>query len=368
MKKVGCITFHASHNYGSNLQAYALQEVITKYNKCKYEIINFRTKRQINEYDLYYRKKGFKNFIKKLLYFKYNKMLITKYNKHELFINNKLKLSKKVFTSLDSLKNNKFDYDCCISGSDQIWNIKPIDFDWAYYLEFISNCKKISYASSFGPIKQEWSNEDYLRIKNDLKQYDSISVREQGSYDNVKKITNINPEINVDPTMLLSAEEWDKIVDKNKFQQGDYIFLYDLKNNKETYKLVNKISKKLKLKVVVCKEGKYTIFSNYIKRFDAGPEDFLNLIKHAKLILSTSFHGNVFSIIYNKPFFAINGNKDFRINTLLNKMKLDNRSINDKDYIEKLKIAFNIDFCEANIQLKKEKEKSIKYLMNSINN
>lgn len=368
MKKIGCITFHASHNYGSNLQAYALQQFIVNNFDCTYEIINLRTKKQLNMYNLCFNKKDVKSILKSIAYYRYRKDLIIKYDKYENFINNKLNISKKKFEDINSLKNNKFDYDCCISGSDQIWNLSPSDFDWSYYLEFIDSCTKISYAASFGPVKQNWTDIERNRIKDDLLNYNYISVREKGSFDNVKNLVKLSPSINVDPTLLLSSNEWDIIVNKVKFQDGEYIFFYDLKNDKDTYKLVKKISKILNIPVVVVQESKYSIFSTFIKRFDAGPEDYLNLIKNAKLVLSTSFHGNVFAIIFKKPFFAINSDKDYRINSLLKTIGLDNRTINNSNYVEKLNSAYNINYSNVTTILNEEKKKSTDFLNNAINN
>ena len=243
----------------------------------------------------------------------------------------------------------------------------PKDFDWSYYLEFAKNCKKISYAASFGPIKQIWSEQDIARVKKNLNEYNYISVREEESYNNVKKLIGKEAIINVDPTMLLTENKWNEIINEEKFQTGDYIFFYDLKNDKKVYKMINQISKLLKLPVVVTQENSNTIFSNYIKRFDAGPEDFLNLIKNAKLVLSTSFHGNVFSIIFKKPFFAVNGDSDYRINTLLKTMNLDKRTINNENFKYRVLDAFNIDFKESIRLLDEEIRKSRNYLDNSIN-
>lgn len=367
MKKIGCITYHASHNYGSCLQAYALQEFILKNFKCSYEIINLRTKKQLDLYSLCFDKGGLKNMVKSFMYSKHKRQLYQKYEKYEIFINERLRLTPNVFNSIYELKKYNFDYDCCISGSDQIWNTSPTDFDWSYFLGFIDNCTKASYAASFGPIEQKWDDNIRRKIKKYLKKFDYISVREEKSYDAVRDLSITNLTINVDPTMLLSKCEWDKIIRKKQYQEGDYILFYDLKNNKNSYKIVKKISKEIGLPVVVVQENSRTISSGFIKRFDAGPEDFLNLIKNAKLVISTSFHGNVFSIIMGVPFFAIDGENDFRINNLLKIMGLENRSINAKNFTEKIPVAFDIDYTKAEPILLDEIGKSREYLKDVIN-
>lgn len=367
MKKIATITFHASYNYGSNLQAYALQEVVKRLceNNCEYNIINLRTNLQKDMYKNCFEKSDIKNKLKQILFLSKKKELILKNKYFEEFITSKLNLTKE-YNSLKELEDEKFDYDYYIAGSDQLWNLGAKDFDWANYLEFVNKGKKISYAASFGPKSQTWNEEEKNRVKNDLLKFDSISVREIGSFNNVKELTGIEAEINVDPTMLLSKEDWEKLIPKEAMYKGEYIFLYNLKGD-EYLKLAKYISKKLNLPIVVSKYGgKSEIIYGFKKRYDVGPIEFLNLIKNASLVLSSSFHGTIFSILLNRPFFALNGNKDFRISTLLEKMGLEERGINMDDYELKCAKAFDINFKESIKLLNDERKKSEIYLKNAL--
>jgi hypothetical protein len=368
MKKIATITFHASYNYGSNLQAYALQEYIKKLcnNDCKYNIINLRTPIQQEMYKTCFEKEGIKNKIKRVIKAPEKKDLLKRKEKFEDFINQKLQVTKE-YKFLEEIKDDNLSYDYYISGSDQLWNLKARDFDWANYLEFVKKGKRISYAASFGPKKQTWNNEEKERIRKDLLLYDYLSVREQGSFNNVKELTNIEPEINIDPTMLLNKDEWMKIIDVNPLVNKDYIFLYNLKGEKEIIKIAKKVSKITQMPIVVTQRTlRSEIFYGFEKRFDAGPLEFLNLILNAKLVLSSSFHGTVFSILFNKPFYAINGAKDFRISTLLEKMNLKNRTIEIDNVEEKCKKIYDIEFKEANALLEAEREKSKIYLKKAL--
>lgn len=368
MKKIATITFHSSYNYGSNLQAYALQEYIKKIcnNNCEYKIINLRTNVQKEMYDLLFHKKNIKNLIKYLLLFKYMKQLKTKKQYFEKFINERLNLTKEYIT-LEELKQENFNFDYYISGSDQLWNLNAIDFDWAYYLEFVKSKNKISYAASFGSRELELSLNEKDRVKEDLEKYKNISVREKGSYDNVYKLTGIKPKVNIDPTLLLTKVEWEKIIFKEKLIEKEYILLYDLKEYKLAYEVSKILSKKLKIPVIVTNLNyTYNFLYNFEKYYDCGPLEFLNLIKNAKIVVSSSFHGTVFSIIFNKPFFSINGDKDFRIKTLLEKMELKNRSINKENIEERLNKIFDINFKKVEKVLKEERKKSEKYLKDAL--
>lgn len=368
MKKIGTITFHSSYNYGSNLQAYALQEYIKKISNkpIDYKIINLRTNIQKEMYKNIYEKSGIKNNIKKVLFFNYKNQLEKKQKNFENFIQNKLQITKE-YSNYEELMNEKFDFDYYISGSDQLWNLNARDFDWANYLEFVKNGKKISYAASFGPAKQRWNKEQQKRVKDDLLKYDCISVREQGSYENVNKLTKLKPEIHVDPTMLLDKEDWIKLIGTKQIINHDYILLYDLSGKKENIELAKKISKKLNLPIVITKYmNMKTHFSSFKKHYECGPIEFLNLINNAKLVLSSSFHGNVFSVILNKPFFALNGKNDFRIRTMLEKLDLMDRSITQNELEKKCKDAFKIDFKNAEKLLKNERKKSEEYLKEAL--
>lgn len=367
MKKIATITFHASYNYGSNLQAYALQEYIKKIcdNKCKYKIINLRSCSQKKVYELPFGKFDIKSIIKTIFLFNVRMQLRRKENNFENFINEKLNLTNE-YNSIEELKNEIFDFDYYISGSDQIWNLRTYDFDWSYFLEFVKKGKRISYAASFGPLRQNWTRQNMERVKNDLKQYDFISVREKGSYDNVLQLTNIKPNINIDPTLLLTKEEWYKVIDKTRLINKDYILLYDLKECKLVYKVAKKISKKFNIPVIITKPNKYDFIYKVEKHYECGPLEFLNLLKNAKIVLTTSFHGTVFSILFNKPFYTIECNNDFRIKTLLEITKLKNRNINNDNISDIYKNIFDVNFEMAEKIIALEREKSKEYLKNAL--
>lgn len=368
MKKIGTITFHSSYNYGSHLQAYALQEFVKKISDepIEYKIINLRTDIQKDMYKNVFEKGSIKNYIKRIILFNQKKALFNKAQSFEKFLNEKLQVTKE-YNSYNELMQENFDYDYYISGSDQLWNLQARDFDWSNYLEFVKKGKKISYSASFGPKSQQWNEKEKTRIANDLKQYSYLSVREKGSFENIKRLTNIESEIHVDPTMLLAKDEWLKIIGDAPLLKKDYILFYDLKERKEDIKLVKEISKRLNMPVVITKYmGLSVHFSNFEKHYYCGPIEFLNLLYNSKLVLSSSFHGNVFSIIFNKPFFALNGKNDFRINTMLEKFKLTERSISPNELDEKIKNVYNIDYTHAKKVFENEQEKSKKYLKKAL--
>lgn len=367
MKKIAAITFHSSYNFGSNLQAFALQKAVEKCDKnnIEYEIINFRTQRQKDMYD--YKRTGSK--IKKIV----NNTILKRKNeirreKFEEFIKRELNLSKKEYSTCQELKNEKFTYQYYISGSDQIWNYAIKDFDYAYMLDFVNEGKKISYAASLGPIKRKILPEQEKRIKELINKYDYISVREEKSKKYIEQITSKDISINVDPTILLSKEEWNRIIDSKPLINKNYIFFYSLKMTKERADMIKKISRLLKMPVVVANQNlKYDYIYGFKKYYQAGPMEFLNLVNNAKLVISSSFHGTVFPILLNKPFYSIDGIDDFRIQTLLKITGLEDRNISINDDIDKkAKEAFNVSFEHCNSKLENERKKGIEYLKKAL--
>lgn len=369
--KIRTVTFHHAHNFGSVLQAYALQAFIEKIMKeekedCDYKIINYYTEFQEEFYSILKKDMTVKNNLKNLIAIFHYKKLKIKYDKFELFLKNRCHLTKR-YKTFEELKNERMEADYFISGSDQLWNVRALDFSDIYYLNFINSGKKISYSASFGPLNIDWSSYDKNKYAQYLKDFSAISVREKRSYENVKYLTGRDCSINVDPTLLLEVDEWRKIQSDANYDNGNYILLYCLEPSKQQLKLANIISKKLKLPILVLRyNNKNDMFNNFIKKYDAGPEDFLSYIDHASLVLSSSFHGTVFSLIYNKPFYVFDGMNDNRISTLLEKSKMSDRSISNEDDILNISLI-SPSFVDTNALLSDERSKSKDYLKNALN-
>ncbi len=368
MKKIGVVTFHSPYNYGSSFQAYALQETVKNIcdQNCEYKIINLRTERQKYMYSIDRDNNLLSKITRNIIMRDYKKAYEIKNQKFEDFINNKLNVTKE-YNSIEELEKENFDFDYYISGSDQLWNLRAYDFDWAYYLGFIKKGKKISYAASFGPKPIDFSEEEKEKIKKYINDYKCLSVREQGSYDNIYNLTGRKPEIHMDPTILLDKKDWENIIPKERMVNGEYILYYSLGQAKDDINLVKEISRKTNMPVVTTRyAGKNELLSRFKRIYAVGPIEFLNLLNNAKLVLTTSFHGTIFSAILNKPFYSINADKDYRRSTLLKTIGLEERNISTNNIDEKLKKAYEIDFKKSNNKIQKEKERSIEYLKNAL--
>ena len=321
--KVGTITFHGSHNYGSMLQAYALQKYIHELLKdhddpCENLIINYRSEVQKRIYKAP-EPTDLKNLLKWLLYLPYRKQLKIQEEKFEAFITDHLSVTEE-FSSETRLPEIASAFDLLIAGSDQIWNVRARDFDFTYLLPGCSS-KKISYAVSLGPLSIDWKQYNTAKLVNLLKSFSTISVRERKSLEMLHEIFSDNQaELMPDPVFLLPAEEWREI--QSDMNPGKYILFYCLEPTPEQIRIAKMFSRTLNLPVVsTAYRNKYDYFNPFNKQYDAGPCDFLSLVDHASLVLTSSFHGTAFSIIYNKPFFVMNGMEDGRIRDLMYKFR-----------------------------------------------
>lgn len=366
MKKIGLITFHSSHNYGSVLQAYALSKKLYKLNY-NVEIINLRNKEQKDLYKILNKYQTNKKKIFNLII--YNK-LKKRYNHYERFINQVLPTTSKEYNNGAELTRESFDYDIYVCGSDQIWNPVCVDFESAYYLDFVDNDKKtIAYAPSLG--KVSFDDDTLCMISKLIKNIDFISVREQKGAEVLKGLTDRNVEVVCDPVLLLDAKEWEEIAISPNIKKP-YILTYFLDNNYGNKNMIDYFKKITGYDVVILNEYIRDYFKPYKKKFDASPEEFVGLFKNASLIYTNSFHGTVFATIFNKPFYtsvakeSINKvtNNDSRKTDYLEYIGLKDRMVTDMPPDKKE--ILNINYDLVNLKIQKYKNKSLEYLINAL--
>lgn len=367
--RIADITFHGAHNYGSVLQAYALQTFVQnlcaeRHMDCNYKIINFRSPFQKEMYGEL-PPSTLKRRIKRLMELPYYTSISAQRQKFEAFLSTQLRLTEEI-NQEEELVRFRDSFDVFISGSDQIWNIRAADFSFAYLYEFTDR-KKISYAASLGPLDIDWSKYDRERYLQALRQYSCVSVRENRSKRMVDQLLgNEGSQIHVDPTLLLPTEEWRKIQSDYNYQDGKYILLYCLEPDRTQLRIAERFSKKLKLPVVITGyRNKKDYFNHFVKCYDAGPLDFLSLIDHAAFVVTASFHGTAFSIIYNKPFCAINGSKDNRISNLLKIARLEKCAVDGMTDIESFIYPERED-ASIVAYLDRERERSQNYLLSAL--
>ena len=366
--KIGTLTFHGSHNYGSVLQAYALSKQL-KLMGNDVDIINLRPQSQK---DAYPKIPIANNFVYKIYYKIIQGSLNKRYDNFERFINDILPTTKMEYASTEELKNADFNYDAYICGGDQIWNPACQDFETAYYLQFLDendSAKKISYSPSLG--KTKFDEKTLKNISCWVSKFDYISVREKQGADIISKLTDKPVNVVCDPVILLEKKHWDDFAANPNIKEP-YMLVYFLENNHGRKDFVDELSKRLGLKVVVLTEYLRDIVKPYIKKYGASPEEFVGLFKNASFVYTNSFHGTAFATIYNKPFISVinpdqenaANNNDSRKIDYLTLIGLQDRIVkNELPANDKL---IHCDFTVANQKIIEFRKKSLDFLSHSL--
>lgn len=365
---IGIITFHASFNYGSMLQAYALQTYLTRLGH-KVEIVNYRTKRQKAGYPKpidFHSKYTTKESIKRLLIDPYSiKPLYKKWHLFDEFLNHKLNVTQE-YNSIDQLKRTDFNFDILITGSDQIWNTKAFDFSEAYFGCFVgNNTKKIAYAPSLGP-EPESLNPSY--IKDLMKEFKAVSVREIRSKEFLENNNIYHPVVLVlDPTMLLDHNDYESMISRRPLVEKKYIFYYTPGRVRHDFlSEASKIGYKIGLPVICDNYYEPMDLKRYNNVFpygSVGPLEFLNLIYNAEFVCGASFHLMVFSIIFKKKFCCMNGDTDSRMNNL---MKIVDAEDHIWSIVDKSKNEILESTVDYNANLDKLIRKSKSFLLSNL--
>ncbi|MDF2539555.1 MAG: hypothetical protein K0S76_2576 [Herbinix sp.] len=361
--KVGVITFHSANNYGATLQTWALQKVLKDYGLDS-GVIHYHPDIIDKLYDPMQLQTGIRRKIKNLAISVTNNESLIRYQKFQNFLSKNFNLIGD-YRTYPELKQAGLDLDAYIVGSDQVWNVDHTDgFDPAYFLDFAEKDKiKISYAASIGKdyihskIKQE--------VRNSLTSYTGISVRERSVLEAVQELTDKTVEVVLDPTLLLKKADYEEIKTETMIREP-YILVYMIEKNDQVISLANKIS--IALGIPVIQRRPTPGFVNELPPFyTADTGEFLGLIESATCVITNSFHGTVFSILYEKPFVSmLHSDTGSRTVDLLNELNLQSHILYDiKDFKD-----FNMfqieDLKELHKRIEKLQKASNEFLLRSL--
>lgn len=306
--KLGIIThYHNNNNYGGVLQSYALCRVLQDMGHSAQQI-SFAMQLPtvpIQKRAFFFRAlTAPRSIVRRMLSRNISRDLATRSNAVADFRCNKIPHTQTIYTG-ETITQIASAYDGYITGSDQVWN--PIWYQSAYMLDFVPPTKrKISYAASLG--QSQLTQEQKALFASSLSSFCGISVREESAVDLLQDISPVPVQWVLDPTLLLSAQQWDEVC-PNRLIKEDYLFCYFLGNDPKERKLAKKYARKHKLKLVTLpylsnKFSKEDLFFGDTRLFAVSPGDFISLIKHASVVFTDSFHASVFSNIYSIPYFA----------------------------------------------------------------
>ncbi len=393
MKRIGILTFHNVINYGAVLQAYALQRKINDMG-FDAEIIDYRSVGDINLYArdpkdsivkkiLRYASNPIKHYghIKRRLELKVIRrledQLFKKQSQRQIqsfayFKERYLKILNKSCHTIDDLKEAERIYDRIIVGSDQVWNPFITQGDTAYFLSFIKDDnKKISYAASFG--SKDIPVEFQHGIVPLLKRIRHLSVREISGADLVRTLCGRDVKVVVDPTLLLTSAQWEEIIEDKRFSEP-YIFCYAFFDSPLVRRLCIHLSKITGFKIVrltlypaTLQKIKEYLDTSTVYVNDSGPLEFLSYFKNASIVVTNSYHGVIFSINFNKDFFVvIPEHSADRVLDILDSYRLRDRLQKEGSELP-AKEDMKIDYTMVEPVLRREREKSIEFLKNSLN-
>jgi flavodoxin len=374
--KIGILSLPMWNNYGGILQAYALQSVLNDFGH-ETEFIN----RHHRIPSLFSEKKNkFKRFVKQNLLSQDKVAFYPDYRQKKHISTNTLEFIKEEITPIttvlvenDQMKPLGEKYDAIIVGSDQVWRPRYVPNIYNYFLDFApKEVLKISFAASFGTDKWEYSPEETKKCRGLLQNFNRVAVREDSAVALVKEKFDIKAEHTLDPTMLLDRRRYMDLVrnyEKETPGNGD-LFTYILDSNLDNDKIVGKVSSRLSLKPFKVMPKPFD------ENFDYNDQEYifprltkwLKAFNDAEFVIADSFHGCVFSIIFNKPFIAI-GNKErglARFKSLLKMFQLEDRLILHPAELNDDLIDSKVNWLAVNEILKSKKEESFAFLQEAL--
>lgn len=362
--KIGILTFHRATNYGAVLQAFALKSFITQ-SGAEADIIDYRN----DLIETLYRPKKLKEekgFRGKVHFFLTYKREHKKNKKFEIFREKYLQIKADHYYTSNTIvdANNVFDKFVC--GSDQVWNPKAHNFDKNFYLDFVTDDdKKFSYAASFGEIIEE---KYYENLKIVLEKFSICSVREKQGCQIINNVSpKINTRIDIDPVFLLNKDGWEKAFNLSSNGKGKYVLVYLFRITNKTKELISILHKK-GIKIIYIGKPLRNPFDCPVTFIpSADPVDFVKYFYSASFVITNSFHGTAFSIMFNKPFALELYTNTSRLENITELTSLQDRIYNDStDFDIFLRKSINWDY--VNERIDNLRNDSINYIKGEIIN
>jgi hypothetical protein len=386
MTTIGLAVVTYKDNFGSALQTYATQYAIRKlgYDAKVFDISGINRSIQMRKI-FYYMSRFFskdereyviRNAISKKAKGTdetYSENMRIRHAEYEKFYKKELSFFPKV-SSWKQLTEQSKECATVVVGSDQLWGAANIAAGF-FTLEFVPDeVKKVAYSTSFGtPVLPK---QIHKRTKEFICRINHVSVRETSGQKIVKDIAGRDVPVVCDPTMLLDQQEWMGIQDEKPFAAGDYILCYFMGDNPEQRAFVKRLKEQTGYRIIGLLHGSTYIPSDESfadeSPYNVGPGEFINLIRNAKYMCTDSFHGCVFSILNQTPFFAFRREKDSstfstndRLYTLLSWTGLSERVLTGDEDVGACSLI-EIDWASVNDRISENRKASFTYLESAL--
>ncbi|WP_455674258.1 polysaccharide pyruvyl transferase family protein [Phocaeicola sp.] len=371
-KSIGILTLISADNCGSLLQAYALRYALKEICKSNAELINFWPLQARKLYRTFH-PSVIKHPYSLWCTIKYWRRLKKQSISYELFRKKHLQLSGEKLLNRRALNQNLLQYDAIIVGSDQVWNVRMFDFDAAYFLLDYEG-HKYSYAASLGGNEKKEVPQVLLSFKDAIQSFDKVSIRETQGKQILSTFCNKEIEVCIDPTLIIPTEEWEHLGGERLVKE-DYIFYYSY-NYADTVlcSLVQSCARTLHLPVYVINASRWIHHQPSRYGFhlteQGGPMAFLSLMKHAKYVFVQSLHGAIFASIFQRNYWFLNNRDtdviDLRSENILELLGTRKRVLRPNNF-ETVDLTALCTYSKNEL-LDQEREKSIAYLQNIVNN
>tara|TARA_R110001592_G_scaffold43346_1_gene140494 strand:- start:1003 stop:2133 length:1131 start_codon:yes stop_codon:yes gene_type:complete len=362
--KIAILTQPLHNNYGGNLQNFALQKVLKDMGHepitiDRHHAIKLRTKLKLGYFKnlaLHYIK-GTKKPLWKSYFISKKEQNYIRENINS-FIDTHINKTPRLYTDKAvQAAFTRYDFDAVIVGSDQVWRPMYSPNIYTYYLDFLKDnieIKKIAYAASFGAEEWEYSQEQTSRCKELIQQFDLVTVREKSAVNLVAEKFNKDAQFVLDPTLLLSKEDYMELFAGKNLSNNKGMYTYILDDNDWKSQVVATVKETLGLPQFSNQHNEYYVNSEKIPSIEGWIKGFTD----ADFVITDSFHGTVFSILLNKPFVSLlNVDRGAsRFNSILSEFGLEDRLVGyyDEDKISAL-LNQEIDWQMVNEKLEKLK-------------
>ena len=382
--KIGIVTSNASFldNYGAVLQAYALSKQLTNWGHDT-EIINYRysTGQQIVEADskidrslyarIQYVISGNVSLHQKVLYRASRKKREKQTEMFRNFVRDRLPINLEKSVTYNDLCRDRLNYDCLICGSDQVWNplIHANRNDPGFFLRFGNeDCKRIAYAPSFGV--SVLPNEAKADLRTLTDSFNALSVREKSGSEIMREVCGREVPVVLDPTMMADTSIWDTIDKMPPDIPKDYLLVYRFGKMEYMEEQIQHIARELNLPVLEIPVSIESYGKGTKLLFGVGPEEFITLIRNARVVLTDSFHATVFSVLNHTQFYTFlrqgrneKNNMNSRMENLLEMLNLQERLIYpDSEIVSLSKVKYE----NADVVLEQRRIESQKFLKDAL--
>lgn len=322
--RIGILTFHYACNYGAMLQTYATQEFLRSmgHEVC---VVDYRNKLVENGYATW----NFRKDLLKTLPRAFSRAV--RNSRFERFMKRRMALSKDAFD----------DFDILLFGSDQIWNEKITGgFDRIYWGDFQTKARKVAWAASANVLS--FSDMEYVAKR--LSGFHAISVREESLRELLSGLTSVPVKCVQDPTLMLGRREWEALA--GPVRDGGYVLAYPMLCDELVINAARSMAEDKGLRLVVLsKNASYRPYKNMVQW--AGPEEFVSYFAGASRVVTSSFHGTAFSVIFRKKFLSVvePGKRNLRVESLLRRVGLENR-ISDGSVLDSIELPLDNDLID----------------------